>query len=250
MPSSRLCSPGLRILLGVSALCGNALAQTAPDLTSILENVGDTYSAAQKYEMESSIEIQLPNNGGTKTYAIHMWLSGPEKYRIQTSGDVCPPTLNSDCPPGIHELLMVYRLGTEWAYSPATNEYRQHQAPNLQRDTRPEDVDLYFGVGIFRHAPQAFTTGRLLREDRITINGQSIDCQVVEVRMASSATTLWIDKNTHFVRRMESGAEGYSAKVDYRLVRINEPLADDLFDFKPPSGARKTDTAFGQAKPK
>jgi len=51
----------------------------------------------------------------------------------------------------------------------------------------------------------------------------------------SEAVTLWIDKKTFHVLRIE----GSGASEVFSTVKLNEPLSDDLFKFEPPAGARK-----------
>jgi outer membrane lipoprotein-sorting protein len=228
---------------------GVASGQTASDPAEILKKVSEAYAAASQYEIESSVVIQTPDRSAPQTYTTHLWFSAPDKYRLQSSGDFCARDQTGDCPQGVQELLTVYRSGKLWDYAPASNEYREYTAPNLQRDNRPEDVDLYMGAGMFRHASEIFTNKRLLREERMASEGRDVDCEVIEAGTGDGSASLWIDKSRHVVLRMESSQAGFDVRVTYKTVRLSGPLPDDLFDFKPPAGARKTEGAFGKTSP-
>jgi outer membrane lipoprotein-sorting protein len=244
----------MRLMVACSAwtlFLSIATGQTAPTPMEILRRVSETYSAASQYELLSSVVLRAPDIPGPRTYSTHLWFAAPDKYRLQSSGDFCTGNDTGDCPPGIHELLSVYRIGTLWIYAPGSNEYREHTAPNLPRDTRPEDVDLYMGAGMFRHASAAFANSRFLREERLTTDQGAVDCIILEVATPDGLSSLWIDKSRYYVLRMESGGanDTITASIVYTTIKLDGPLADDLFDFKPPTGARKVDpgTPFGRA---
>lgn len=73
-----------------------------------------------------------------------------------------------------------------------------------------------------------------------------MDCYVVQSSEGGNTTTVWIDKSRHVVLRMDSNADGATAGVAYTIVELNQPNTGDLFDFKPPAGAKLVEGAFGK----
>jgi outer membrane lipoprotein-sorting protein len=137
--------------------------------------------------------------------------------------------------PVIEEVISIYDGSNLWAYNTKTNEYRVYVVPNLPRDSRPEDADLYEGIAIWRHADEVFAGSKLLRQESIAIAGGSVECFVIQATHESDTTTLWIDKSKFHVLRME----GAGSSEVFSTVKLDEPLSDDLFKFKPPASAKK-----------
>jgi outer membrane lipoprotein-sorting protein len=53
---------------------------------------------------------------------------------------------------------------------------------------------------------------------------------------------LWVDAESYLVRQFEMEEENGSVRrVEMRNLRINHPLADDLFSFTPPAGTQVFD---------
>lgn len=224
-----------------------AAAQSTPDAAGILKRVEETYRAATQYELESSAVLQLPGASAKQAYTTHLWYSSPDKYRLQSQGDFCAQRQTPDCPPGAKNLLNIYRGRSLWIYSSDFNQYRKYSAPNLPRDSGPDAIDLYAGAGMFRHATELFMSPHFLREDRLAIGGGTADCYVLQAGEGGSSATVWIDKNRNVVLRMDSNAEGATASITYSIVKLNQPNSGDLFDFKPPAGAKLVEGAFGKA---
>jgi electron-transferring-flavoprotein dehydrogenase len=116
---------------------------------------------------------------------------------------------------------------------------------------------------------------KTLREETIDIDGQKHDCWVVESRVAEMSlpapqnvkteikmvdfvATSWIDKkllvdfqSTASVKVEMSGMPGFELqeKTVKKNVKIDEPIADSLFTFIPPAGAKevKEFTLIGSA---
>ncbi len=93
------------------------------------------------------------------------------------------------------ELLTVYDGTNLWAYNPKSNEYRVYVVPNLPRDSRPEDTDLYMGIGPYRHATEVWGSPKLLSEEKISFAGGTAECFVLQAVQGSESMKLWIDKH-------------------------------------------------------
>jgi outer membrane lipoprotein-sorting protein len=214
-----------------------AFAQTQPDAAEILKKVSETYKDVSQYEVESTVTIHDPSSGRDLSGSTRIAFKGPDKYREEAKGSLL--TLIADpSKPVVDEAITVYDGSKMWVYVPKSNEYRVYAVPKLPRDSRPEDADLFMGIGPYRHAVEAFAPGHFLREERIA-SGGTADCFVIEATGPGAGALLWIDKNNYHVLRVDSAAEGYGSSQVFKTVKLNEPLSDDLFKFVPPPGATK-----------
>jgi outer membrane lipoprotein-sorting protein len=97
---------------------------------------------------------------------------------------------------------------------------------------------------------------RILREETLEADGAEIDCYVIEAVYAFGPAaaeerpirrTYWVDKSRFVVLReaYTSGTAGPGADTVPRItttftaVKINEPIADDVFVFVPPRGSKE-----------
>jgi outer membrane lipoprotein-sorting protein len=218
-------------------LCfGGAFAQTQPDVAEILQRVTEAYKNVSQYEVEVSATVHDTVTNQDVLRSMRFVFKAPDKYRLETKGDSLAPGMSKGGP-AIDEAVMVYDGSKLWAYSPKSNEYRVYVAPQLPRDSSPPAADLYMGIGLYRRADQTFSRARLLREETISADGGKADCFVLTQDPPGRSGTLWIEKNTYHVLQMGDA----SGMAVFKNVKLNDPLSDDLFKFKPPRGARKVE---------
>jgi outer membrane lipoprotein-sorting protein len=216
-----------------------AVAQTQPNAADILKKVEETYRDVSQYELESTITLRDPTTGKDVSGLMRVSFKAPDKYRTEMKGAAF--ALGRDASePVIDELVSVYDGSNLWAYNPKANDYRVFIVPDLPRDARPEDADLYEGIGMYRHAVEALGKAQFLREDRMAVGSGTADCFVIESAGPGGAI-LWIDKNTYHVLRMDGKGESRDSgsSMVFKVVKLNEPISDDLFKFVPPPGARQ-----------
>jgi peroxiredoxin len=114
-------------------------------------------------------------------------------------------------------------------------------------------------------------SARRVGEATLTLGGRPVRCDMVAVdfthqggvQVTYSPTILWIDRARNLVAResttviAENPAQGRMEMTQttiYPIARINEPLADSLWAFTPPPGAKRVDdlraqTAQGHQEP-
>lgn len=203
-----------------------------PDVAEILEKVIETYKNVSQYEIESTVSLRNQKTGQFELGVSRIAFKSPDKYRVQMEG----APLNQDRDPSdpvVDEGIAVYDGANLRAYNPKSNEYRVYVAPHLPRDSSPEAVDLYMGIGMYRR-PDGFpflARAQFLREDRATTESGSVDCFVIGDRESA----LWIDKRTYHVLRMD----GDGVSQVFKVIKLDEPVSDDLFKFVPPLGSKK-----------
>ncbi len=163
--------------------------------------------------------------------------------------------------------LMVTDGEATWTYRPASKLYTKiaaAQTPNGQA----ADLAVLDVIGFFADAGSARTSG----EEAITVDGQDYDCWVVtntSLKMPAQAAlggqlsngtlTSWIDKKQRIEIKEEitysvkvSPAAGappveYKSKITQltRALKIDQPIAADLFAFVPPADAKEQPPTAG-----
>lgn len=79
---------------------------------------------------------------------------------------------------------------------------------------------------------------------RETVDGHATTLLTLVPRAASPyrILKLWVDNDNHLIRRFEMTEENESVRrVEMRGIRINQPIADDIFTFTPPAGTQVFD---------
>jgi outer membrane lipoprotein-sorting protein len=216
----------------VALLLPAALAQTQPDVAEILKKVAEIYKDASEYELVA--DATDAKSGTAEVYHMLFAFKAPNKYRMQGVGFI-------DADIG-DEVVMVHDGSAVWFYSPKSNQYDSVpataliDAPGDLGDASPEVMD-GFMMGRYRGAADHTDAAKFLREETIEAAGAKLACYVVTVFSSGSrsAYTWWVDKARYRIVREDH--DGTSAV--YTTLKLNEPLPDELFTFKPPPGARK-----------
>ena len=223
------------IPLGLLLLAGSpGVGQTQPDATEILSKVAAVYKDVSQYELDVTVTFRDAKTGQESPGSMRVAYRAPDKYRVDMKGAAMNLGGNAS-DPLLEEIVSVYDGSYLWVYNPKLNEYRQYTVPHLPRDTRPVDTDLYAGIGPYRHAPEFWSDARFLREESTTTGGSNTDCFVLESGSPGQTTTIWIGKNDYHVVRLSD--DGFSAV--FTTIKLDQPIAEDLFRFVPPRGARK-----------
>lgn len=219
--------------LALLGLCiGPALAQSQPDVVEILNKVKQAYTATNRdsksYEIEETGTERDPASGQTESFTLHLSFKLPDQFKLEIKGDFGEP--------GIDELQMISDGTTSWEWSPKTRQYRSYKAADKVPDSvNPTVVDDEFGIWRFGFITSWGHDAKLIREDHLTFEGQSTDCWVIETP-GSKGGQFWIDKNSHYVLRL---VYSNGTSMEYKTLKLNQPLSDELFKFQPPLDAKR-----------
>jgi outer membrane lipoprotein-sorting protein len=212
-------------------LCA-VFARAQPDVAGILKKVSETYGAASQYEVERIVTISDQSAGRLNSSSTRLQFKAPNKYRLEAY-DAFPDLSAAD------QLQSVFDGSSLWIYNPKANEYRVYEN-GFPRDSNPEAVDYFIGIGRFRDAERTYEDykGHIVREDHIAAGGDNAECFVVEMSglTAGELEIIWIDKKRFYVLR-EEGPDG--TNVLYKGLKLDEPLPDELFQFKPPPDSKQ-----------
>lgn len=215
-----------------------ALAQTQPDVAQILKKVSETYKGASQYELVADATSHDARTGKDESSHMRVAFKAPNRYRIE-GGMPGMREGNSD----FSDAVIIHDGSAVWFYLPKSNQYGSFPASALTEDApgdlgdlRPEAVD-QFMMWRYRGAADSINGSKFLREETIGVGGTKVACYVVSVSpdRGSGAYTWWVDKRHYRVQREDQAG----SSVVYTAIKLNEPLAAELFTFTPPVGAQK-----------
>jgi outer membrane lipoprotein carrier protein len=121
-----------------------------------------------------------------------------------------------------------------WVYYPSTDAEQVLQAPASQAGSGGVDLKAQF-VG------DPVTRFRYTLQGEESVGGRTAHVLTLVPRTRADYTQLkvWVDTGDSLVRRFEiTEHNGGVRRFDLENLRINPALADDLFRFTPPAGAR------------
>jgi len=234
------------IRLGLFALfLQSATPQTQPDVAEILKKVGNTYKPVTQYEFVA--EATVHEKAGEPPSVAHVVFAfkAPNKYRMQGA---LPGMLGKDA--HLEDMLGIHDGSTLWFYFAKLNQYGSFAASELTDDApgdlgdvSPKSMDSFM-MGRFRSVGDHTGGSKFLREESIEIAGTKIACYVCHVVIVSPDSgeysfTWWIDKKRYRVLREDSADSERVSTTVFSEIKLDEPLPEELFTFKPPPGARK-----------
>lgn len=251
----------MRLLAAASLLLLTLATQQLPDAASLKKQVQDATKRRQsiQYTREITGEVTLDGKPVTEINASGRRIPVPSAIARQTVALSSPGKARVELELGGGSLL-VSDGNTTWNYRPSTKVYTR-----LAAAQSPEGVAANLAVldvlGFFEDAK----TAKTIQEETIDIDGQRYDCWVVasNVKIPTQAgmggqvsdgvMTSWIDKQ-FMIAVQEIISYSYkvapapgAAPVEYqaelkqltRGLKVDQPVAGELFAFNPPADARE-----------
>jgi outer membrane lipoprotein-sorting protein len=256
-----------RVSIMIAALFVTAnigLAQSQPQALDILTKVATTYRTMKSFQAEATISTDMTSPGMQQKMEMPMTLAAvlPDKMRME----------NKRAP---MNMLLVSNGQTVWMYMPQINKYAKMDASKFPGAGGGIGAPGMAGYGNiarqYADIADRVKRVRILREEALSIDGRDEACYVLEVEhetppippappafaksmptnIERSAETLWVDKARFVVVRHSfetkvtfpnSGAPMQSKiTTTFSKIRLDEPVADELFAFTPPNGATEMD---------
>lgn len=230
---------------------GQSTGESAPDPLALLERAARQYSDLKSYKIrqqETFTGGPPPGPSPTQTTAIE---APGGRFRFEGES-------------AWGNAVQVSDGHWVWYYRPSENAYTRRPAtgktPDLPKVLAPGDDDIARARDLHDMTwwAGAFKAANGLPEERLTLEGSSLDCYVVEVTNDDLKTPLpnsfidliWIEKSSLKIRKI---AENYTATLNrphaapvsfpatrvsvYPEVVLNEPIPDSDFQFTPPLSA-------------
>ena len=247
----------MRIIPIVPLVCFLASAQDSPDARVLLKETGDVLLKHKSYQVDQRAIVDM---GGTLPARLEMVVkiivSNPGKLRIESSSKVGDSLIVSD---GEHT----------WMYLGTLKQYTKTAAASTPESLVKSMVPGMSGVMDQIKAKDPYLSAKIIGEELVEVDGQKIDCYVVEARldtislpgsvdMKGGVQKVWIDKVSKLSLKqtitatMEGGPLTAPAQMNQAVTIISQkldtPVPDSSFTFTPPEGSKLVTEFKGPVK--
>ncbi len=223
-----------------------SLSQDQVSGEELLAKASEAYRSLKSYYFEGVMIFE------TETEAMQ------ERAKVETlivMAAVRPGKIRDEFKRG---MLTVSDGQATWVYSRKLNQYTKRKAAVLASEGTGE-LEAGF-MSKYGRITEGLKQAKVLREEVVEVEGKAVECYVVEAsyepmaelsNFEASPKLFWIDKKRHIVLKDISSvvmklpqpgtARHLRQTTEFSIARINEPVADDLFTFNVPEGAKEVD---------
>ena len=207
-----------------------------------MKKVAETYGSLRTYQFEAQVvneTVSESNESRSRNTRISA-AKPPDRRRLESKG-------------GQMASMRIFDGQSVWEYRPGPNQFarqdqKSYQPPRM--NTLGDPVESYKSLEKFE------ANAKLLREETLNAGGADRACWVVEVPprfpvggivIERSPTTYWVEKATHLIVKetettklkppMQDTPQTQISTTTYSVLRVAEPIPDDLFKFTPPPNA-------------
>jgi peroxiredoxin/outer membrane lipoprotein-sorting protein len=238
----------IRMGATLAVLCGLVQADGLSAAT-ICGKAAEVYKNLNLYQFTAQLTMDYNLRGAS--------LSGETHYALAM---VKPGKVRLTKKDRDRELIVVSDGETTWKYVPGTKQYTKESVATLEDDEQSEQpsrgeidpltdaqnklVNRY--AGLIRYAPLAV----LAKDDHLKVEGDKVDCYVLQIRLPQGVQELWVDKNRFLVLRHVETAKGerngvpvaVKATLNFKQADIATVPENDLFAFTPPEKSVEVQT--------
>ena len=248
----------MAVLLGLAFLIPIPCLAQSLTPEQILAKVSQTYRGLQSFRFVEEHKGGNADPSGSPpygpsgpfgdrpaSYETDLALSAPGKIRLVVKSEG-------------GEIWLVSDGRKTWEYIPNLNEYTETAAAPLVEELWAHPIRLISDdLARYRSLSPEAGHAKLRGEKTLSLGGQKVPCYVVAVSARAGSQTLWIDEQHFIVSRDEwtspaaTGPDIANPDRSYivdagvwtsRLTKADlGPISDDVFQFVPPSGARRAD---------
>jgi peroxiredoxin/outer membrane lipoprotein-sorting protein len=231
-------------------------AATGGDPKALLEKVAETYRDLKRYQFDFTLLTEIRSAAGRKSVETHIELTNvrPDKLRMLVSG-------------GLGE-LQVYSDGeVSWVFVPPLKQYTR-KSTGSAKATAADGASRFAAIAMqvleqFERISASVHTAKILRTEKLEIEGSHVECPVVEVELEEQdpdekrLRTYWIDPQRHLVLKVVQfdKLDGEAANAleteittTFRKADIDPSIPDSMFAFRPPADAKEVE-AFRKPRP-
>jgi peroxiredoxin/outer membrane lipoprotein-sorting protein len=230
------------------------------EVKDLLERVDETYRNLKSYRFEAILFTDVTANGKQQKMEMLVSLAivKPAKIRVHIKDER-------------KEILTISNEQTIWMYMDRLKQYVKKDvvlgdgsaAGDAGQAELISMVDRF--ADTYAHLAERAANARMLREEALQIEGNSVPCYVLKLTPPASDAeagvetdkTLWIDKTRYVILKEVSRSEKKAVVPEdalqltrttvFNRVDINESLSHDLFVFQPPEGARQVENFDSRA---
>ena len=222
-------------------------AQSADDAPQLLATLSRTYAGQKAYHFEIAVlSRQRPMSGHgyewTSEWVEVTAASASGKKRVECSSNNL-------------SVMLIDDGKTEWVFVPRARQFSRKGIDGLPGPADRMIRNVGQCVAEFAGLLDILSQPRMLPEETLEFNGEKVSCRVVQGQRDTNQpdptiVTLWIDKRSHLVRKVnykshrpEANGSIWDSNIThtYRVARAGEPADPKFFEFTPPSGAKEVD---------
>lgn len=224
-------------------LFATLLAQAQPaatlDAAAILKRVSETYAHPKQYDFAAKAEPRASSGKGPFSFRIAV--KSPDRVRTELRGSMAAELLGFES-----DLLTVVDGQFTWTYTSKPSQYSRETGGPMGESPRAYVSTV---ERLFFQRYRAFTEfaerAAILQNEAIEAgggpDGSKVECFVILIKPESprfpGEFTWWVDKKRFLVLREDSD-EG---RIVYDVAKFDEPIADEVFTFKPLAGAKQVE---------
>jgi thiol-disulfide isomerase/thioredoxin len=226
---------------GRGATAAGAPAREPADVRAILGRVADRYRDLDAYHLEGTLRIEISAETGIQTLDAPFVLAAARPGRVRD--ELRHPQAG---------MVMVSDGRQTWNYLAALGQFTRKPAPG--DSSLPAGMLASQIFALYRDLPSTDSSARVVREEPLELAGAMRPCWVIEARFATSKPSdpprlFWVDQERAIILQQQAstmlGDGGKSVRqaetLRYTRVSLNQPVADEVFTFEPPQGAREVD---------
>ena len=183
----------MKIFAIVSLFCFQAFAQETPDARVLLKETGEILLHHKSYQVDQRAVIDMGGSVPTRLdMLVKIAVSSPGKLRIESSGKVGESVIVSDGE-------------STWVYVGMLKQYTKTAAASTPESLVKSLVPGMTSVMDQLKAKDPYVSVKIIGEEPVEVDGQKIDCYVVEARldkislpgsieMTGGVQKVWVDK--------------------------------------------------------
>lgn len=258
--------------IAVFAQTQNTVSQPQPDARELLKKVNESYRTLKTFQFEGQTVMEMKGDG------VYMRFELPFMLTYGKAGQKRVQVKN----PFEGSRTIVSDGQTEWTYLVSENQFTKKA---FDKTSLPETgtplLDQFksytmFSDVISEDLTEGLVSAKVVREERIELGGQHINCYVLEVIYSDKGETaaklkdakigndveqgkmafpmtFWVDKERLIILQHKFDGGGIFAQIfkafadnanftmatTLSVAKINETLPDSLFAFTPPAEAKE-----------
>ena len=247
----------MKIVPSMCLFCCLATAQDSPDARALLKQTRDVLLHHKSYQLDQRAVVDVQANVPTRIeMLVKIAVSNPGKLRIESSGQMGNSLIVSDGE-------------NTWMYLGSLKQYTKTAAASTPESLVKSLVPGMSSVMDQLKAKDPYLSAKITGEEAVEVDGQKIDCFVVEARldkialpgsvdMTGGVQKVWIDKVSKLTLKqtmtasMEGGPLTKPAQMNQAVTvtsqKLDAPVADSMFTFTPPEGAKLVTEFKGPVK--
>jgi thiol-disulfide isomerase/thioredoxin len=241
----------------VSLFCFLAQAQETPDARALLKETSEVLLHHKSYQVDQRAVIDMGGPLPTRLdMLVKIIVSSPGKLRIESTGK-------------LGDSLIVSDGEYTWMYVGMLKQYTKTAAASTPESLVKSLVPGMSSVMDQLKAKDPYLSAKVVGEEQVEVEGQKIDCYVVEARldkislpgsidMINGVQKAWVDKvsKLSLKQTMTATMEGGPLKAPAELneastvisQKLDLPVPDSSFTFTPPEDAKLVSEFKGSVK--